>query len=155
MMRRSAFKRPARPARPTLVLVRQAMPMNVRMASGLASAKPVVLAKQDLVRDDDYRRLVASLPCCHCTIQRRSQAAHENEGKGKALKVCDTRTFPLCTVNGNGCHEAFDAYRLVPGGRDAHVELGRTYTACTQQALRLLARHDPSARRIVERVIGL
>ena len=155
MMRRSAFKRPARPERAPLVLVPVKLASNVRMAGRLDQAAPVVLSKQELVRDEAYRCLVATLPCCHCGAGHHIQAAHENDGKGKAMKVCDTRTFPLCTVGAKDCHGAFDQYKLVPGGWQAHVDLGRAFTARTHRALRALAEHDRSARRIVERTIGL
>jgi hypothetical protein len=138
-----------------MVLVPQPLPANVRMASALHLELPSVISKESPLRDDDYRRLVASLPCCHCGLHLHSQAAHENAGKGRQMKVDDRRTFPLCTVGGNNCHEAFDQYRLVSGGRDAHAALGRAFTASTQQALRILATCDNAARRIVERVIGL
>lgn len=154
-LRRTGFKRPPRPAAAPLVLAARTVVTNVRMAGALHLEAPTVVEKEHALRDEGYLRLVASLPCCHCGVYLHSQAAHENAGKGQRLKVDDRRTFPLCTVAANGCHDAFDQYRLVPGGREAHVELGRLYTARTQAALRVLAQHDRAARRIVERTIGL
>ncbi len=154
-MRRTGFKRPERPARTPMVLVARPATANVRMAAGIHLEAPSVIRKESPLRDEDYLRLVASLPCCHCGLHLHSQAAHENAGKGRQMKVDDRRTFPLCTVSGNACHEAFDQYRLVRGGRNAHAELGRAFTESTQQALRILATQDNAALRIVERVIGL
>jgi hypothetical protein len=89
------------------------------------------------LRSEKYRRAVASLPCAHCHIAGYSQHAHENEGKGKALKLDDRRAMPLCCTRPGieGCHAAFDQYRLVPGGREAHVALGRSMAAQTRRQL--------------------
>lgn len=86
------------------------------------------------LRSEKYRRAVASLPCAHCGIAGYSQHAHENDGKGKGQKVDDRRAMPLCCTRPGieGCHVAFDQYRLVPGGRAAHVALGRAMAARTR-----------------------
>jgi hypothetical protein len=57
-------------------------------------------------RSEAYRRRVASLPCAHCGIEGRSQAAHGDAGKGMGLKACDSTCYPLCgPVPGDpGCH---------------------------------------------------
>lgn len=107
------------------------------------------------LESEPYLRLVATLPCAHCYLLGATQAAHENEGKGAGVKVGDDRSFPMCHEGGNGCHTAFDHYRLIEGGREAHRELGRVYVARTQATLRTLAVYDASAREIVEKVIGL
>jgi hypothetical protein len=54
------------------------------------------VSKQDAWRSEGYRRFVASFPCFGCGIENRSQCAHEEAGKGKAMKTDDRRTFPLC-----------------------------------------------------------
>lgn len=104
------------------------------MAGGCTGA-PV--GKDAPLRSERFRRAVASLPCAHCGIAGYSQHAHENEGKGKALKLDDRRAMPLyCTRPGiEGCHAEFDQYRLVPGGRHAHIELGRAMAAQTRRQL--------------------
>lgn len=48
------------------------------------------------VRDEQYRRLVAALPCVNCGVEGHSQAAHPNYGKGGRTKTDDTACFPLC-----------------------------------------------------------
>ena len=49
-----------------------------------------------------------------------------NHGKAKASKVDDRLTFPLCHVGANGCHQAFDEYRLMDG-RDLHIAAGERW----------------------------
>ena len=65
-----------------------------------------------------YLHLVASLPCAWCGLVGYSQAAHDNVGKGKSIKACDLRTFPLCCDRPmqRGCHSLFDNYALVSRG---------------------------------------
>lgn len=89
------------------------------------------------LRSEKFRRAVASLPCAHCHIEGYSQHAHENEGKGKGEKLDDRRAMPLCCARPDieGCHAAFDQYRLVSGGRQAHIELGRAMAAQTRRQL--------------------
>lgn len=70
-------------------------------------------------RSETLRRAVASLPCAHCGIEGRSQAAHSNQymhGKGGAKKASDAAIFPLCATSPSrvGCHEMFDQNNLVP-----------------------------------------
>lgn len=98
-------------------------------------AEPVT--KDAPVRSEAYRRAVASLPCAYCDIEGYSQHAHENEGKGKSQRLDDRRAMPLCCTRPGieGCHVAFDQYRLVPGGRQAHVALGRAMAAKTRRQL--------------------
>ncbi len=96
--------------------------------------------KDKPLRSERYRRAVAILPCAHCGIAGYSQHAHENDGKGKSQKLDDRRAMPLCCARPGikGCHIAFDQYRLVPGGRQAHIELGRAMAAKTRQQLNTL-----------------
>lgn len=59
------------------------------------------------VRDEDYRRWVASLPCAHCGAIGMSQAAHaDSAGKGMGIKSSDTEIMPLCgpSLDRPGCH---------------------------------------------------
>jgi hypothetical protein len=85
------------------------------------------VAKTPIVRSEAYRRFVASHDCFACGISKLSQAAHENLGKGGSLKVCDSRTFPLCTsrLGVLGCHDQFDLY--IDSDRDECRELGAGY----------------------------
>lgn len=95
------------------------------------------IEKECAIRHEGYRRLVASMRCCWCGREGRSNHAHENEGKGMGLKVDDRRAMSLCVddMGQHGCHYAFDQYSLIDGGRDAHVELGRAMAAATRKAI--------------------
>jgi hypothetical protein len=69
--------------------------------------------KHEYVRDEGYRRFVASLPCFVCGRANRSQAAHSNaesDGKGGAIKASDLALFPLCADEPGaiGCHTRHD-----------------------------------------------
>lgn len=101
------------------------------------SCTGVAVPKDAPLHSEKYRRAVASLPCAYCHIAGYSQHAHENEGKGKGVKLDDRRAMPLCCTRPGieGCHAAFDQYRLVPGGRQAHIELGRAMAAQTRRQL--------------------
>lgn len=71
--------------------------------------------KDEPVRHEGYRRLVALLPCKACGIAGYSQAAHPNTGKGTGTKTDDRLCFPLCCVRPGveGCHVLFDTGRLL------------------------------------------
>ena len=69
--------------------------------------------KHEYVRDESYRRFVASLPCFVCARVGRSQAAHSNaesDGKGGSIKASDSALFPLCADEPGavGCHTRHD-----------------------------------------------
>lgn len=100
-------------------------------------AKPLAVAKADLVRSEPYRRLVAAGACEHCGISGYSQAAHLPP-EGKAIKVTDLDTFALCTVHPGpggdvieGCHKRFDNYELFP--REAIGAVARKWIKNTQR----------------------
>ena len=116
------------------------VPGAFRLPEPVASAPAAQVAKAAPVRSEAYRRAVASLPCAYCGIEGYSQHAHENDGKGARLKVDDRRAMPLCCSRPGieGCHVAFDQYRLVPGGRDAHADLGRALAEQTRNRLNAL-----------------
>lgn len=113
----------------------------------------VPVPKTEIVRDDDYRRLVASLPCICCGAVGATQAAHPNTDKGMALKADDRECFPLCTVGANDCHGAFDQRAMF--SKEVRREIEPAWANQTRMKLRTLAASDADARRIVERVIGL
>jgi hypothetical protein len=70
----------------------------------------VAVPKAQVIRSEAYRRFVASHACFGCGIAGFSQCAHENIDKGTAMKVCDSRSFPLCGPRFGliGCHQQFD-----------------------------------------------
>lgn len=147
-LKRTGFK-PRRPHKESevdreaaLIQRAQAAIKNVvsRASVMVGSCTGVPIGKDAPVRSERFRRAVASLPCVHCGIAGYSQHAHENDGKGKAQKLDDRRAMPLCCTRPGieGCHAAFDQYRLIPGGRQAHIELGRAMAAQTRQLLNTL-----------------
>jgi len=71
--------------------------------------------KENRVKHEGYRRLVAAMPCIYCGIHGYSQAAHPPP-RGKGMKEDDRECFPLCCTRPGitGCHFEFDQYRLIP-----------------------------------------
>jgi hypothetical protein len=120
---------PAAPLRPL------DRPVNLAKISANDPAPTVV--KDNPVRSEAYRRQVAAMPCAHCGKPGRSQHAHENDGKGKGVKLDDRCAMPLCAdePGREGCHTQFDQYRLIPGGRQAHVACGKLWAAQTREAI--------------------
>ena len=80
----------------------------------LSTARP----KQNPIRSEAYRKIVASLPCANCGIEGYSQAAHPPP-TGKCIKESDLECFPLCCTRPDfiGCHALFDQYKLMPKAR--------------------------------------
>lgn len=133
-MIRSGFKRPTldRP-RTVHTPVPEHLRRNASM-TGVCDQFSQPIPKEGAIHHEGYRRLVAARPCIHCGKEKRSQHAHENELKGKSLKLDDRRSMPLCCdePGAEGCHTQFDQYRLIPGGRQAHVEQGRAWASQTR-----------------------
>lgn len=121
MLKRTPFKRNiptayARSERIAPVYARLTVPVNMPRVSDTVLAQP----KEDIVRSEPYRRLVAARPCINCHIEGYSQAAHPPP-TAKGRKECDRTIFPLCCTHPGadgelvpGCHADFDQYRLVP-----------------------------------------
>ena len=93
--------------------------------------------KENMLRSEAYRRLFPRFPCINCGKVGRSQHAHTNGGKAKGMKNDDRDAMPLCADEPNsvGCHTLFDLYRLIPGGREAHVEQGKQWAAETRHQI--------------------
>ena len=91
--------------------------------------------KEQIVRSEEYRRLVASLPCSYCRIEGYSQAAHPPP-TAKSRKECDLQTFPLCATRPGvtGCHVEFDQMRLIQ--RAAMRTQAEELAAKTRSAIR-------------------
>lgn len=66
--------------------------------------------RQQRIRDDAYRRHVASQPCLVCGRLNTVQAAHIRHGMtgGMGYKPDDSLCTPLCSVSGCAAHMAFD-----------------------------------------------
>lgn len=141
LMKRTPMKRGQGFKRPVLERTRsnyKPIPTAVRRGvMAMVGACAQAVEKDAPVRHEGYRRLVASLPCACCGRVGRSQHAHENEGKAKGMKLDDRRAMPLCADEPGavGCHTLFDQYRLLPGGRPAHVEQGRAWSTQTRQRI--------------------
>lgn len=105
------------------------------MACASAPAAPV--PKAELLESEPYRRAVAALRCMWCGIEGFSQHAHLNLGKGLSLKTDDRTGFPLCSTRPGveGCHTAYDQYRLVPGGREGHRAYGLEWGRITRATI--------------------
>ena len=131
----SREQRLAERAARTAVAMAKGMAQAVTMGPNTAQAAPV--EKEKLLRSEPYRRLVAALPCIHCGIEGYSQHAHENAGKVKGMKADDRCAMPLCCTRPGieGCHAAFDQYRLLPGGREAHHTQGHAWAKQTRNQI--------------------
>jgi hypothetical protein len=86
--------------------------MNVRSSrvGVYAGTTAAPAPKDNPLRSEPYRRLVAAMPCCICGVEGVGQAAHPNTGKGMAMKTDDRLAFSLCgpRVGEVGCHSKFD-----------------------------------------------
>lgn len=104
-LKRTAFRRKPRVEGPTAPKEVRPLARATRRGtySGATTGEPV--DKENLVRSETYRRLVAAMPCCWCGREGLSQAAHPNHGKGMSLKTDDRRCFALCA---DRCHPEFD-----------------------------------------------
>lgn len=129
MLKRTGFKRQAVERRPLPA------PVPVRqVAATIFAGMVLVQAKEDALRSEPYRRLVAAMPCKACGIQGHSQAAHlPTEGKG--IKQDDRLIFPLCCtrVGIPGRHQDFDQYRMFT--RSVAMTVGRAWAADTQRQI--------------------
>ena len=90
-----------------------------------------MIPKEDRVRSEAYRRMVASLPCKICG-NPEVQAAHPNANKAKGMKACDLLCFPLCVRH----HGMWDTYQY---GREEQRALEPVWAQETQDALILQA----------------
>ena len=150
MMRRTPLKRtgfkPRTPLHKSVPNREQALMERARAAMKNVAPRAAVMGgactgvavpKAAPVRSEAYRRIVAAMPCIHCGIAGYSQHAHANEGKGMGIKTDDRAGFPLCAPRPGieGCHAAFDQYRLLPGGRDEHAEAGERWAERTRAAV--------------------
>ncbi|MBD9582987.1 hypothetical protein IB269_16465 [Delftia sp. DLF01] len=126
-------QRAARALASARATVGMACSSTVTMGSATGQAQP----KAEILTCEAYRRAVASLPCISCGIHGFSQHAHLNLGKGFALKTDDRTGFPLCCTRPDieGCHVAYDNYRLVEGGREGHRAYGLEWGRITRHTI--------------------
>ena len=152
MMRRAPMKRTAWPARAPLQKTEPKEPLSLtQQASNAIKSIPrkstyavvsrevcaAPITKSAPVRNEAYRRAVASLPCCICGVPGNSQAAHGSGAgtatcKGMGLKSCDLTCFPAC-VN---CHRQLDQGALFK--RAVRHELEPVWAADTQRKIQAM-----------------
>ena len=123
MLKRSSFKRPTIERKRTVHT--PIAPENRRGSMAPVAGIPAsAIEKENPLRSEEYRRLVAALPCMNCRVNDNSQAAHPNTNKAKGMKADDRLCFPLCAVrfNAPGCHYLFDQHQLFPRSQRAAVE---------------------------------
>jgi hypothetical protein len=137
MKRGNGFNR-ARPERQRTV--HSPIPEHLRRGASLApvARDPVpAIEKENAVRSEPYRRLVAALPCANCRREGRSQHAHTNgAGKGKGIKNDDRDAMPLCADDYGlpGCHSRFDTYALFLD-REEHRRMGALWSRQTRESI--------------------
>ena len=101
---------------------------SVAVMARVSPAPALAIQKENAVRSEEYRRLVAALPCKNCGIVGYSQAAHLPPD-GKGIKQDDRQIFPLCCtrVGITGCHSDYDQYRMFT--RPVAMEVGLAWAA--------------------------
>lgn len=112
------------------------------------------MPKDNPIRSEAYRRLVAAMPCAICGIQGYSQAAHGDFGKGLGIKSTDLSCFPACGPHDGrtGCH-----YQIGTAGIMTKEERRLLEAQCaesTQAKLIDQAKHD-KVMALVLRAVGL
>lgn len=95
-----------------------------------------------------HRKNVAALACVNCGAEGMTQAAHRNEGKGMAIKACDSQLMALCWR----CHSAVDQ-----GGKYSKAtrrEMERGFVDLTRERLIARGQWPIAAERAYEKVNG-
>ncbi len=100
-----------------------------------ASTSVLPRPKSQPVRNETYRRAVASLPCAICGMPGYSQAAHGSAGKGMGIKACDLTCFPACCdrPDARGCHSRLDQGALF--SKSVRHQLEPVWAADTQRRI--------------------
>lgn len=113
------------------------VPVHLRRSAVIARADVMAspIAKDEPLRSEAYRRLVASLPCAHCGIHGYSQAAHADQGKGAQIKSDDRTCYPACAPRMGviGCHALIGMTGSMP--RDVRRALEQEYAARTRELI--------------------
>lgn len=138
-MKRTGFK-PRVPHREQrdpdrLRIVPTVTPGAFRAPQPVAIEPAAPVTKDNPVRNEEYRRAVASLPCVICGVPGYSQAAHGSEGKGMGIKACDLTLFPACCDRPGvrGCHSQLDQGALFT--KAVRRELEPVWAADTQRRI--------------------
>mgnify|MGYP003596267151 CR=1 FL=1 len=108
-------------------------PFSAEFQGGIPKSQPV--------RNEAYRRAVASLPCVICGVPGYSQAALGSDGKGMGIKACDLKTlFPACCDRPGvrGCHSRLDQGALFT--KAARHALEPAWAADTQRKIHAMGK---------------
>ena len=119
--------------------IKNAASMRKTAVSGpVGSVLANPLPKAHPVRNEAYRRAVASLPCVICGVPGYSQAAHGSSMKGMGIKACDSTLFPACCDRPGvrGCHSQLDQGALFK--KAVRHELEPVWAADTQRQIMAL-----------------
>jgi len=108
-----------------------------------------MIEKLNRWRSPAHRRAVASLACVACGADGMTQAAHRNEGKGLAIKACDSQMMALCVK----CHTAIDQGGKMDKATRREVE--KAYVKVTRGKLLLADRWSYEAEIAYQRVLRL
>ncbi len=122
-----------------LALTSKALVAIKSLAQALTSSTKVhARPKNAPVRNETYRRAVASLPCCICGVSGYSQAAHGSAGKGMGIKAFDLTLFPACCdrLSVRGCHSRLDQGALL--SKAVRHQLEPVWAADTQRRVRAM-----------------
>ncbi len=153
-MRRAPMKRTAWPAREPLkktepkehlALTQQAfnaiksIPRKSTYAVVSRDVCAAPITKSAPVRNEAYRRAVASLPCCICGVPGYSQAAHGSGAgtavcKGMGIKSCDLTCFAACVR----CHIRLDQGALF--SKSVRHQLEPVWAADTQRRVHAMGK---------------
>lgn len=112
------------------------IPLHLRRNASMGPVETMheAIEKENPVRSEAYRRLVAAMPCANCRREKHSQHAHTNgANKGKSIKNDDRDAMPLCADDYGlpGCHSRFDRYALF-ANREEHRHMGEQWATETR-----------------------
>lgn len=131
------FKPKLPPPRPVKTTTYTPRPREAAVRVNDGRARMVVqVPKAKAWRSEEYRRLVASLPCAHCGRPGPSQAAHaDSAGKGMGIKSPDSELMPLCADSPGrmGCHQLISGSGLFT--KEHRRILERQYVQATKALL--------------------
>ncbi|MGZ7173880.1 hypothetical protein ACXKTX_09625 [Burkholderia gladioli] len=104
------------------------------------TARVIGFPKVLTFRSEELRRLVVTLPCMNCGVERYTQAAHMNLGKGGALKASDAAIAALCCDRPGirGCHAMLDQGGVMTKSERRQFEIemvALTYIALMERGL--------------------
>lgn len=120
-----------RPERALLVPLNPEVTAALQRQDGRARLTvPVPRPKEGPVRDESYRRLVASWDCIQCGKAGPSQFAHSDEGKGMGIKSCDLTGYPACAdaPGRPGCHSVIGSQGMYTQAQRRRLEAGYAET---------------------------